>query len=85
VSNWNTARELIALKVGDSSQSPVTENVRRFAQETLDLMVEIYNAGYAAGHHDTVEGGYVQVCDEDKRTYHAEPVEELVCERFGLE
>ena len=85
MSNWNTARELIALKVADSSQSLVTENIRSVSQETLDLMVEIYNAGYAAGHHDTVEGGYVQVHDQDKRTYHAEPVEDLVCERFRVE
>jgi hypothetical protein len=85
VSSWNMARELIALKVGDSSQSLVTENVRRFSQETLDLMVEIYNAGYAAGHHDTVEGGFVQVQDQDKRTYHSECVEDLVCERLGVE
>lgn len=50
------------------------------AEIILEMMTEIYNAGYAAGHHDTVEGGYVQVQDCDKCTYHSGDVEALVSE-----
>ena len=43
-----------------------------------EVLVRIYNAGYAAGHHDTVEGGYVNVVDQDKATYHADVVQDLI-------
>lgn len=43
-----------------------------------EAMVRVYNAGYAAGHHDTVEGGYVDIFDEDKATYHADVVRDLI-------
>ncbi len=40
-------------------------------------VVAIYNAGYAAGHHDTVESCYVDVLPVDARTYHADVVAEI--------
>ena len=58
----------------------MAEKCEVFAVVALQMMVEVYNAGYAAGHHDTVEGGYVQVHDQDKRTYHSGDVEALVAE-----
>jgi RAB protein geranylgeranyltransferase component A len=51
-----------------------------FAVVALKMMTEVYNAGYAAGHHDTVEGYYVTVLDQDKQTYHSGDVEALVAE-----
>lgn len=43
-----------------------------------EVMVRIYNAGYSAGHHDTVEGGFVHVHNQDKATYHADVVLDLI-------
>jgi len=40
--------------------------------------VRLYNAGYAAGHDDTVEACYTDVADCDKDTYHADIVAELL-------
>lgn len=42
------------------------------------LMIRIYNSGYKAGHHDTVEAGYVDIHDCDMETYHAETVEDIL-------
>lgn len=44
------------------------------------LMIRLYNAGYKAGHHYTVEGGYVDVFDCDREEYHEDVVEEIVQE-----
>jgi len=40
-------------------------------------LVRAYNAGYMAGHHDTVEGGFVDIHPSDMDTYHADVVAEL--------
>jgi hypothetical protein len=42
------------------------------------VSVRLYNAGYAAGHDDTVEACYTDVADCDKDTYHADIVAELI-------
>jgi hypothetical protein len=42
------------------------------------VSVRLYNAGYAAGHDDTVEARYTDVADCDKDTYHADIVAELI-------
>jgi len=42
------------------------------------ILTHVYDAGYHAGHHDTVEGGYVDVYPCDMDTYHEDIVEELV-------
>jgi len=39
--------------------------------------VRLYNAGYRAGHHDTVEGQYIDILDVDMDTYHADVVAEI--------
>jgi hypothetical protein len=39
-------------------------------------MVHLYNFGYKAGHHDTVEGRYIDICRQDMETYHLEDVSE---------
>ena len=54
---------------------------RRLERERLlPLFVQVYNAGYEAGHHDTVEGGFVVVYQADKATYHSDIVAELIAE-----
>jgi len=40
--------------------------------------IHIYNSGYHAGHHDTVEGRYVDIYSADMDSYHAEEVGELL-------
>lgn len=47
--------------------------------------VHIYNSGYHAGHHDTVEGGYVDIHPSDMDSYHAEEVSELLAALVGEE
>ena len=47
--------------------------------------VHIYNSGYHAGHHYTVEGGYVDIHSNDMDTYHAEEVAELLAALAGEE
>ena len=49
------------------------------------LVVHIYNSGYHAGHHYTVEGGYVDIHSNDMDTYHAEEVAELLSALVGEE
>jgi hypothetical protein len=47
----------------------------------LDLrLVHLYNLGYHAGHHDTVEGQYVDIRECDMDTYHADVVAEIVAD-----
>lgn len=43
-----------------------------------EIMTHIYNSGYKAGHHDTVEGGYTDIFSCDMDTYHEDLVAELV-------
>ena len=50
-----------------------------------DAAVHIYNSGYHAGHHYTVEGGYVDIHTSDMDTYHAEEVAELLAALAGEE
>jgi hypothetical protein len=57
------------------------EEERRLKRERLlPLFVRIYNAGYQAGHHETVEGGFVDVHDCDRDTYHSDVVADLLDE-----
>ena len=41
----------------------------------LKNLINIYNSGYHAGHHDTVEGSYTDILSSDMNTYH----EDVVC------
>jgi hypothetical protein len=50
--------------------APVQEPVAK------SFMVHLYNFGYKAGHHDTVEGRYIDICRQDMETYHLEDVSE---------
>ena len=50
-----------------------------------DAAAHSYNSGYHAGHHYTVEGGYVDIHSSDMDTYHAEEVAELLAALVGEE
>ena len=42
------------------------------------LLVRLYNAGYKAGHHDTVEGQYTDIFEVDMDSYHKDAVAEII-------
>lgn len=44
------------------------------------MVVRIYNSGYHAGHHDTVEGQYTHILPQEMDSYQADVVEELITE-----
>jgi len=46
--------------------------------EQESIFVEIYNAGYASGHHETVEASYLDIHYLDRRKIHIEDVRELI-------
>lgn len=50
-----------------------------------EAAVHIYNSGYSAGHHYTVEGSYVDIHSSDMDSYHAEEVAELLAALVGEE
>lgn len=41
-------------------------------------LIRAFTSGYKSGHHDTVEGKYVDVHDCDRDTYFSETVEEMM-------
>ena len=43
-----------------------------------ELEIRLYNAGYRAGHNDTVEGCFTDIVDCEMGEYHADVVEEIV-------
>jgi len=44
------------------------------------FMVRLYNVGYKSGHHDTVEGIYIDLFGQDMDTYHSDFVSEWLKE-----
>jgi hypothetical protein len=44
----------------------------------LEQLTKIYNIGYAAGHNDTVENCFTDVCYQDAGEYHQDVVEEII-------
>ena len=74
------AKDVIAKRMADYIGHGMAEKCDVFAEVALKMMTEVYNAGYAAGHYDTVEGYYVTVLDRDKKTYHSGDVEAFVSE-----
>lgn len=56
---------------------------RALLAERDALAIRIYNSGYMAGHHDTVEGQFTDIHRSDMATYHAEEVSELIAALQG--
>lgn len=46
--------------------------------EQLRLLIYMYNKGYKAGHHHTVEGQYTDVDIRDMETYHENEVHDIL-------
>ena len=44
----------------------------------MRLAMQLYNSGYNSGHHDTVEGAYLDIHRDDMETCHDEEVEEII-------
>ena len=49
----------------------------------LRMAMRLYNSGYHAGHHDTVETGYVDIFSCDMENYHEDEAREIVQEFLG--
>lgn len=47
------------------------------ADRMVRLLTHFYNAGYRAGHEDTVESVYTDIADADVETEHQDIVREL--------
>jgi len=62
-----------------------SEIKRLIISPMLPLFTRIYNAGYHAGHHDTVESCYIDILHEDFETYHKGNVFELVADIFNCD
>lgn len=73
-------REILPLNSADPYKRITTLEQRIAELEAAQtwVPVRLYNAGYAAGHEDTVEACYTDVADCDKDTYHADIVAELL-------
>ncbi len=80
------ALSLSAGDVGELAQVIAERNTILLRYNKLkDMTVHIYNSGYNAGHHFTVEGGYVDIHSSDMDAYHAEEVAELLAALVGEE
>jgi hypothetical protein len=51
----------------------------------LRMAMRLYNSGYHAGHHDTVEAGYVDIFSCDMENYHEDEAREIVQNFLGSE
>jgi len=49
------------------------------------MAVRLYNSGYMAGHHDTVEGQFTDVHRSEMDTYHDDIVGELLADLQGAQ
>ena len=61
------------------------DKLRKDLAALKEAAVHIYNSGYNAGHHFTVEGSYVDIHSSDMDSYHAEEVAELLDALVGEE
>ena len=71
----DTYDEIDAVKeaLAQPEQEPVAES----------FMVSLYNRGYKDGHHDTVEGQYIDILRQDMGTYHSDVVSEWIDENLN--
>jgi len=60
---------------GEATMRDAAARLTALAEENERLkaaIVYVYTRGYRAGHHDTVEGGFVDVRQSEETTYFAE-------------
>ena len=51
--------------------------------ELKTLMIDMYNRGHQAGHHETVEGVFVDIHPSDQMTYHEDVIEQIIDEMLN--
>ena len=66
--------------VGWALLAEANDQLRAELAECKQRAVRIYNSGYHAGHHDTVEGCYTHILPCDMSTYHDDIVAKLAAE-----
>lgn len=63
----------------EAAQAPASGEVEPVGEKgSLPWFCRVYNSGYHAGHHDTVEGGYTHVYPQDMDDYHEDVVIEIL-------
>lgn len=73
----------------EAFQHGFAERADLAAEEKAELValraavIRAYNCGYKAGHHDTVEGVYVDLHDVDMDSYHEEQAQEVANEALA--
>jgi hypothetical protein len=77
--HWS-GRDVIAQRMADRIGHGMSERCNVFADVAIEFMTAVYNAGYQAGHEETVEGFFVPVSEDDKETYHRDLVEQFISE-----
>jgi hypothetical protein len=71
----------IAELLGDSiSREQQIASLQAENAKLRKATIRLYNSGYHAGHHDTVEGGYTDILQCDMDTYHDDVVAEILSE-----
>lgn len=51
---------------------------------SLRMLTELFNTAYKKGHHDTVEGIYIDVIPPDMDTYHEGLVEDFLDDYLNM-
>ena len=67
----------------DAEREEYIIRLERQLAELRKVIVHVYNSGYHAGHHYTVEGGYADIHSQDMDTYQADVVCELIEDLIG--
>jgi hypothetical protein len=77
--------DVLRAKVPDLVEKLMRERneARAEVARLREASVHVYNSGYHRGHHDTVEGGYVDIHRSDMPHYHHEEANESLQEALA--
>ena len=74
----------LILNLNNTTQTEISNRLKLLfeakAAYTRKDAIRLYNSGYHAGHHDTVEATYTDILDCDMDSYHSETVLEILKE-----
>ena len=80
-------REQHQIRVKDATQFSdgttfwcVVCNLKAKLADANERAVHVYNSGYLTGHHDTVEGAFIDIVNCDMDTYHEDVVRDLLAD-----
>ncbi len=74
------------MEISDMPDSNALDKIRTdYIVISLTGITRLYNNGYKAGHHDTVEGQYTDIFECDMQDYHRDAVIEILLERINNE